>query len=50
MSGTGYDTERSYARVISEVTRLPLVGMTLAGDQSWSCRRWNPGAVPEHGE
>jgi hypothetical protein len=50
MSGTDYDTECSYALLISKVTGLPLVGMTLAGDQSWSCRRWNQDAVPEHGE
>ena len=50
MSGTDYETERSYALLVNKVTGLPLVGMTLAGDESWSCRRWNLGAAPEHGE
>jgi hypothetical protein len=50
MSGSDYDTERSYALLVHEVTGLPLVGMTMAGDEGWSCRRWDPSGIPEHGE
>jgi hypothetical protein len=50
MSGPDYDTERSYALLVHEVTGLPLVGMTMAGDECWSCRRWEPSGIPEHGE
>ena len=50
MSGSDYDTERSYALLVREITGLPLVGMTVAGDGSWSCRRWDPSGTPEHGE
>jgi hypothetical protein len=50
MSDPDYDTERSYARLVHESTGLPLVGMTLAGDGSWSCRRWDPSGTPEDGE
>ena len=24
--------------------------MTMAGDKCWSCRRWDPSGIPEHGE
>jgi hypothetical protein len=50
MSGPDYDTERSYAHLVHEITGLRLVGMTLAGDGSWSCRRWDPSGSPEAGE
>lgn len=50
MSGPDYDAERSYAMLVHELTGLPLVGMTLAGDGSWSCRLWDPTGIPEHGE
>jgi molybdopterin-synthase adenylyltransferase len=50
MSGPDYDTERSYARLVHEVTGLRLVGMTLAGEGNWSARRWDPSGIPEHGE
>jgi len=50
MSGPDYDTERSYAMLVREITGLPLVGMTMAGDGSWSCRCWDPSGTPEHGE
>ena len=50
MSRPDHDAERSYARLVYEVTGLPLVGMTIAGDESWSCRRWDPSGTPEHGE
>lgn len=45
MSCADRDTERSYARVAETITGLPLVGMTLAGDGTWSARTWDP----EHG-
>jgi hypothetical protein len=41
---------RSYALMVYEVTGLPLVGMTMAGDGSWSCRRWDTAGIAEHGE
>ena len=50
MSDPDYDAERSFARLVHESTGLSLVGMTLAGDGSWSCRRWDPSGAPEHGE
>ena len=50
MSGPDRDAERSYAGLIGELTGLPLAGMTLAGDRSWSCRRWDPAGTPEDGE
>jgi len=50
LSGTDHDTERSYTHLIHELTGLPLTGMTLAGDSSWSCRRWDLSGNPEHGE
>jgi hypothetical protein len=50
MSSPDYDTERSYAHLVYEITGLPLVGMTLAGDGSWSCRQWDPSGTPAHGE
>jgi molybdopterin-synthase adenylyltransferase len=50
MSHPDFDTERSYAPLVHEVTGLPLVGMTVAGDEAWSCRRWDPSGTPEHGE
>ena len=50
MSELDSGTERSFAFLVHEITGLPLVGMTLAGDESWSCRRWDPSGTPEHGE
>lgn len=35
------DTEQSFARVAETITGKPLVGMTLAGDRSWSARSWD---------
>jgi hypothetical protein len=35
------DAEASFAHLVSELTDLPLVGMTLAGDGHWSARRWD---------
>lgn len=41
------DAEASYAHMVVQVTGLPLVGMTLAGnDEKWSARRWS--AEGEH--
>ena len=42
MSGVDRDTERSYAHVAEIITGQPLVGMTLAGDRTWSARTWDP--------
>jgi molybdopterin-synthase adenylyltransferase len=50
MSRPDHEAELSYAQLVQEVTGLPLAGMTLAGDGSWSCRRWDPSGTPEHGE
>ena len=50
MSGLDFDTERSYAPLMHELTGRPLVGLTLAGDGNWSCRRWGPIGSPEHAE
>jgi len=41
MSGADHDTEQSYARVAETITGHPLVGMTLAGDTTWSARFWD---------
>jgi len=38
LSGVDRDTEQSYARVAETITGHPLVGMTLAGDGTWSAR------------
>jgi molybdopterin/thiamine biosynthesis adenylyltransferase len=43
LSATDADAEQSYAHLVHQLTGLPLVGLTLAGDQSWSARRWSPG-------
>jgi hypothetical protein len=40
MSGVDRETEHSYARVAETITGLPLIGMTIAGDGSWSARSW----------
>lgn len=45
MSGADVDAESGYAGLVEQVTGLPLVGMTLAGDQTWSARVWNDGAA-----
>lgn len=41
LSGLDHDAESSYAYLVSTITGVPLVGMTLAGDRSWSARVWN---------
>lgn len=43
MSGPDHDAEHSYANLVREMTGLPLIGMTLAGDGCWSARHWNQG-------
>ena len=43
MSGTDEETEAGYANLAREITGLPLVGMTLAGDEKWSARIWDRG-------
>lgn len=43
VSGPDRDAETAYANLAREITGLPLVGMTLAGDQSWSARHWDRG-------
>jgi hypothetical protein len=40
MSRDDVDTEQLYAPRAQAVTGLPLLGMTLAGDQAWSARFW----------
>jgi hypothetical protein len=34
-------TEASFSRVAETISGFPLVGMTLAGDGTWSARSWN---------
>lgn len=46
MSRADADAESSYAGLVRQLTGLPLVGMTLAGDQTWSARLWIDG-TPE---
>ncbi|MBC2586916.1 ThiF family adenylyltransferase [Rhodococcus aetherivorans] len=41
LSGLDFDAEQSYAGLTQQVTGLPLVGMTLAGDETWSARIWS---------
>ncbi len=43
VSAADRDTEAAYANLAREITGLPLVGMTLAGDQRWSARHWDRG-------
>lgn len=44
MSGPDHDAEAAYVNLVRELTDLPLVGMTLAGDdESWSARHWDRG-------
>lgn len=40
MSSDDIDAERGHAAQCWAVTGLPLLGMTLAGDESWSARQW----------
>jgi molybdopterin-synthase adenylyltransferase len=43
MSRADHATEAGYANAVREVTGLPLVGLTLAADDSWSARHWDTG-------
>lgn len=45
LSGPDADAENSYARLVEQVTGLPLVGLTLAGDTTWSARTWTNGRL-----
>ena len=48
MSAPDRDAEASYANLAREITGLPLVGMTLATeDTTWSARHWDTGAGRE---
>lgn len=40
LSAPDFEAEQSYAGLVSQVTGLPLLGLTLAGDHSWSARLW----------
>jgi molybdopterin/thiamine biosynthesis adenylyltransferase len=51
MSDPDADAEASYAYLASELTGLPLVGLTLAGrDGCWSARCWSIDGVASHME
>ena len=41
MSGIDRETEHSYARVAETITGHALVGLTVAGDATWSARSWS---------
>jgi len=41
MSVPDHDAEASYANLAREITNLPPVGLTLAGDGAWSARHWD---------
>lgn len=43
LSGPDADAESSYAGLVDQVTGLPLIGLTLAGDGTWSARTWSDG-------
>lgn len=43
LSSPDADAETSYARLAEQVTGLPLIGLTLAGNGSWSARTWHDG-------
>lgn len=48
MSGPDRDAESSFANLVREITGLPLIGMTFAGnDGSWSARHWDAGDGPD---
>jgi ThiF family protein len=40
MSAADVFTERSYSSPAQEITGLPIIGMTLGTDQTWSARIW----------
>lgn len=43
MSTQDRDTERRIANLVRELTGMPLLGLTLAGDGAWSGRSWDIG-------
>ena len=43
MSTADQSTEASYANLAREITGQPMIGLTLAGDSSWSTRAWDRG-------
>ena len=43
LSAADADAENSYARLAEQLTGLPLLGLTLAGDETWSARTWDQG-------
>lgn len=43
LSDADADAESSYAGLAEQLTGLPLLGLTLAGDTSWSARLWSGG-------
>ena len=47
LSGMDWETESEYERVARAITKLPLLGMTLGGeDTSWSARFWFDRSAP----
>jgi hypothetical protein len=46
LSNPDHKTEAEYERVARGFTRMPLLGMTLAGDGDWSARFWQAKAAP----
>jgi molybdopterin/thiamine biosynthesis adenylyltransferase len=49
MSREDAEAEESYSRLVRQLTGQPLMGMTLAGDGTWSARIWD-GGEPFHGD
>ena len=51
LSEMDWETESEYERVARAITKMPLIGMTLAGsDTSWSARFWFNRKVPTWAE
>lgn len=43
LSEPDFEAESAYAPMVRHVTGLPLLGLTLAGDETWSARIWSGG-------
>jgi molybdopterin-synthase adenylyltransferase len=43
LSPPDFEAENAYAAMVRQVTGLPLLGLTLAGDEAWSARIWLDG-------